>query len=57
MKFTVELDARIDGLAQSGVVKIKGEMKGASDTEAQGQKISLDLDLLMVGSKSKVLLK
>jgi hypothetical protein len=57
LKMSVELDVCIDGSAPAGVMKMKGELKGASDVDAQGQKVRLDIDLTMVGVKSKALLK
>jgi hypothetical protein len=57
LKMAVELDVCVDGSAPAGVMKMKGELKGESDVDVQGQKVRLDLDLTMVGVKSKALLK
>lgn len=57
MKFDIEMDARLDGGAQEGVMKLKAQLKGESDVEAQGQKIRIAMDLNMVGAKTKTLAK
>lgn len=57
MKITAELDARLDGVAPAGVMKVKGEMKGLSEAQIQDQTIAIDLDMVMTGTKSKSLLK
>jgi hypothetical protein len=57
VKLAVDLDVCIDGSSQSGLMKIKGEVKGESDVDAQGQKVRIGLNLTMAGQKSKRLLK
>jgi len=52
MKFTVEIDACIDGKLPDGEMKMRGEMFGKSPTTTEKGQIEIEMDLTMEGTKS-----
>lgn len=57
MKLTFELDVCVDGALPDGEAKMKAVMKGASAAEADGNKVTLQVDLTSVGHMTKALKK
>lgn len=53
MKMSLEMDVCVDGNSPLGTMKVKGEMKGGSAAEVEGQKFRVDLDILALGLMSK----
>lgn len=57
MKMAVDLDVCIDGSSSAGTMKVKAELKGASEAGVEGQKIKIDLDLTATAEMVKTPLK
>lgn len=57
LKLAVEMDVCIDGRTSAGTLKMKGEMKGATDAEADGNKLRIDLDMTLTGTLTRTPVK